>query len=59
VRTWHSWLRPFTHLESALENIGRDMMARYSMKKAEETVRQPYTSSVSQGHHQLDGSLHC
>ena len=59
VRTWHSWLRPFTHLESVLENIGRDMMARYSMKKAEETVRQPYMSSVSQGRHQLDGSIHC
>ena len=42
VRTWHSWLRPFTHLESSLENIGRDMMARHSMKKAEETVRQPH-----------------
>jgi transglutaminase-like putative cysteine protease len=33
VRTWHSWLRPLTHLESALENIGRDMLARRSMKK--------------------------
>jgi hypothetical protein len=42
VRTWHPWLHPFTHLESALENIGRDMLARHSMKKAEETVRQPH-----------------
>jgi hypothetical protein len=34
VRTWHSWLRPFTHLESSLENIGRDMRARRSLKSA-------------------------
>ncbi len=34
VRTWHFWLRPVTHLESALENIGRDMVARHSMKSA-------------------------
>ena len=34
VRMWHSWLRPFTHLGSSLENIGRDMLARRSLKSA-------------------------
>lgn len=34
VRTWHSWLRPFTHLESSIENIGRDLLARHSLKSA-------------------------
>ncbi len=28
VRTWHPWLRPFTHLGSSIENIRRDMVAR-------------------------------
>ena len=28
VHTSHSWLRPFTRLESSIENIGRDMLAR-------------------------------
>ncbi len=34
VRTWHRLLRPFTHLESALENIRRDMWARRSLRSA-------------------------
>ena len=34
VRTWHPWLRPFTHLASSLVNIGRDMRARRSLKSA-------------------------
>ena len=38
VRTWHSWLRPFTHLESSIENIGRDMRDRYSLKSAERST---------------------
>ena len=34
VRTWHPWLRPWTHLGSSIENIRRDMMARHSLKRA-------------------------
>lgn len=31
VYTWYSWLRPFTHLGSSLENIRRDMAARSAL----------------------------
>lgn len=34
VRTSHAWLRPFTRLESSLENIGRDMWARRMARRA-------------------------
>ena len=34
VRTWHPWLRPWTHLGSSIENIRRDMSARRSLKRA-------------------------
>jgi hypothetical protein len=34
ARTWHPWLRPFTHLGSSMENIRRDMVARRSLKGA-------------------------
>ncbi len=34
VRTWHPWLRPFTHLGSSIENIRRDMMGRRGLKGA-------------------------
>jgi hypothetical protein len=57
ARTWHSWLRPFTHLESALENIGRDMLARHSMKKAEETVQLAQAQSLK-GTIMPDGFIH-
>jgi hypothetical protein len=33
ARTWHPWLRPFTHLGSSIENIRRDMAARGSLKR--------------------------
>ena len=56
VRTWHSWLRPFTHLESSIENIGRDMLARRSMKEAEELLNG--ASQVSQERHHARGSIH-
>ena len=36
-RTWHAWLRPFTHVGSSIENIRRDMMARRGLKKAVES----------------------
>ena len=29
VRNWQSWMRPFTHVGSSIENIRRDMVARY------------------------------
>jgi transglutaminase-like putative cysteine protease len=29
VRTWQPWMRPFTHVGSSIENIRRDMVARY------------------------------
>ena len=34
ARTWHPWLRPFTHVGSSIENIRRDMVARRSLKRA-------------------------
>jgi hypothetical protein len=34
ARTWHPWLRPFTHLGSSIENIRRDMVARHGLKGA-------------------------
>ena len=36
VRTWHPWLRPFTHLGSSIENIRRDMVARRGLTGAAE-----------------------
>ena len=30
VLTWQSWMRPFTHVGSSIENIMRDMVARRS-----------------------------
>lgn len=33
VHNWYSWLRPFTHVGSSLENIRRDMMAQRSLKR--------------------------
>ena len=30
VLTWQSWMRPFTHVGSSIENIRRDMVARRS-----------------------------
>jgi hypothetical protein len=33
VFTWQTWLRPFTHVGSSIENIRRDMMARRSSKR--------------------------
>ena len=49
VRTWHPWLRPFTHLGSSIENIRRDMMARRGLKGAARSpidTRLPEESSV-------------
>jgi hypothetical protein len=34
ARTWHVWLRPFTHVGSSIENIRRDMVARRSLTRA-------------------------
>jgi transglutaminase-like putative cysteine protease len=34
VRTWQTWMRPFTHVGSSIENIRRDMVARRSLKEA-------------------------
>jgi hypothetical protein len=36
VRTWHPWLRPFTHVGSSIENIRRDMVARSNMKRTDQ-----------------------
>ncbi len=36
VRTWQSWMRPFTHVGSSIENIRRDMVARRSLKMSSE-----------------------
>jgi hypothetical protein len=33
VLTWQPWIRPFTHVGSSIENIRRDMVARYSLKE--------------------------
>jgi hypothetical protein len=33
ARTWHAWLRPFTHLGSSMENIRRDWVARRSLTR--------------------------
>lgn len=52
VRTWHNWLRPFTHLESSLENIRRDMLARRSIKERREmnsTIRNEALELLQQG----------
>ena len=48
VHTWRPWLRPFTHLGSSIENIRRDIMARYSHKGAAKItidILQPRTAS--------------
>jgi len=33
VLTWQPWIKPFTHVGSSIENIRRDMVARYSLKE--------------------------
>lgn len=34
ARTWHAWLRPFTHVGSSIENIRRDTVGRHSLTRA-------------------------
>ncbi len=41
VYTWRPWLRPFTHVGSSLENIRRDITARYRHK---DTITLPIDS---------------
>ena len=38
VHTWYPWLRPFTHLGSALTNIQLDMTARRHLRRAGEVA---------------------
>ncbi len=46
VRTWQSWMRPFTHVGSSIENIRRDMVARRSLKMSSE---EPNRHSAARG----------
>jgi transglutaminase-like putative cysteine protease len=36
VRSWVSWLRPFTHVGSSLENMRRDLVAQWQAQKADD-----------------------
>ena len=48
ARTWHAWLRPFTHVGSSIENIRRDMVARRRLTSAARSqINTPFPQGVS------------
>jgi hypothetical protein len=48
ARTWHAWLRPFTHVGSSMENIRRDMVARRLLRRAARSqINPPLPEGVS------------
>jgi hypothetical protein len=48
ARTWHVWLRPFTHVGSSIENIRRDMLARRRLTRAARSqINTPFPQGVS------------
>jgi hypothetical protein len=48
ARTWHVWLRPFTHVGSSIENIRRDMLARRRLTRAASSqINTPFPQGVS------------
>ena len=39
VLPWQPWLRPFTHVGSSIENMRRDIVARYSLKQTDSIAK--------------------